>query len=215
MTADVRAADDAPAPLDVSGVIGMRGRMPGRLDYPRAADVSPDGSVVVIDKSGRVQRFRPDGTLTTAWRMPRTANGMPTGVTIDRHGRAWIADTHEHRVVCFSPTGETLWTLGGYGKDDGEFNKVKTAEIKTEVFRLPTVCFAEDDGTFTNSGRVIAWKEKAADPPGDGKSDREIMARLFLELKGLYEKEGGAYSEPIFKVTWNYAMRTAPSSAKT
>ena len=101
-----------------------------------------------------------------------------------------------------------------FWKDDGEFNKVKTAEIKTEVFRLPTVCFAEDDGTFTNSGRVIAWKEKAADPPGDGKSDREIMARLFLELKGLYEKEGGAFPEPVFKLTWNYAMRTAPSSAE-
>jgi formate dehydrogenase major subunit len=100
-----------------------------------------------------------------------------------------------------------------FWKDDGEFNKVKTAEIKTEVFRLPAACFAEDDGTFTNSGRVIAWKEKAADPPGDGKSDREIMARLYLALKGLYEKEGGAYSEPIFKITWNYAMRTAPSSS--
>ena len=101
-----------------------------------------------------------------------------------------------------------------FWRNDGEFNKVKTAEIKTEVFRLPTACFAEDDGTFTNSGRVIAWKEKAADPPGDGKSDREIVARLFLELKGLYEKEGGAYPEPIFKLTWSYAMRTAPSSAE-
>ena len=101
-----------------------------------------------------------------------------------------------------------------FWRNHGEFNNVKTAEIKTEVFRLPTACFAEDDGTFTNSGRVIAWKEKAADPPGDGKSDREIMARLYLELKGLYEKEGGAYSEPIFKITWNYAMRSEPSSAE-
>jgi formate dehydrogenase major subunit len=101
-----------------------------------------------------------------------------------------------------------------FWKNDGEFNNVKTAEIKTEVFRLPTACFAEDDGTFTNSGRVIAWKEKGADPPGDGKSDREIMARLFLELKGLYEQEGGAFPDPMFKVTWNYAMRSEPSSAE-
>lgn len=121
MTADVRAADDAPAPLDVSGVIGMRGRMPGRLDYPRAADVSPDGSVVVIDKSGRVQRFRPDGTLATAWRMPRTANGMPTGVTIDRHGRAWIADTHEHRILVCDGSGGVIASFGAYGREPGQF----------------------------------------------------------------------------------------------
>jgi formate dehydrogenase major subunit len=101
-----------------------------------------------------------------------------------------------------------------FWQNHGEFNNVKTAEIKTEVFRLPTVCFAEDDGTFTNSGRVIAWKEKGADPPGDGKSDREIMARLFIELKGLYEKEGGAFPDPIFKVNWNYSNKTAPSSAE-
>jgi formate dehydrogenase major subunit len=100
-----------------------------------------------------------------------------------------------------------------FWKNDPEFNNVKTAEIKTEVFRLPTVCFAEDDGTFTNSGRVIAWKEKAADPPGDGKSDRAIMAQLFLELKGLYEKEGGAFPEPMFKLAWSYANKREPSSA--
>jgi formate dehydrogenase major subunit len=82
------------------------------------------------------------------------------------------------------------------------------------VYRLPTVCFAEDDGTFTNSGRVIAWKEKGADPPGDGKSDREIMARLFLELKDLYEKEGGAFADPIFKVNWSYSNKREPSSTE-
>jgi len=101
-----------------------------------------------------------------------------------------------------------------FWRNVGEFNDVKTAEIKTEVFRLPTACFAEDDGTFTNSGRVIAWKEKGADPPGDGRSDREIVARLFLEIRGLYEKEGGAFPEPMSRLTWNYSNKTDPASAE-
>ena len=53
--------------------------------------------------------------------MPKSDRGKPVGATVSPTGDLVVADTHEHRVVCFSPTGETLWTLGGYGKDDGEF----------------------------------------------------------------------------------------------
>ena len=121
MRSEVTVSPDAPPPLSCEQVIGMRGRMPGRLDYPRAADVAADGSVAVIDKSGRVQRFAPDGTFIAGWRMPRTDNGMPTGLTIDRHGRLWIADTHEHRILICSPDGAELGSFGGYGRAAGEF----------------------------------------------------------------------------------------------
>lgn len=121
MTSDISVSHDAPPALDCIAVIGMRGRMPGRLDYPRAADVAPDGSVVIIDKSGRVQRFAPDGTMITGWRMLRTDNGMPTGVSVDRHGRLWIADTHEYRVLIVAPDGRELGSFGAYGRGDGEF----------------------------------------------------------------------------------------------
>jgi hypothetical protein len=121
MTSDVTVSPDAPPPLSCEQVIGMRGRMPGRLDYPRAADVAMDGSVAVIDKSGRVQRFAPDGSFLGGWLMPRTDNGMPTGVTIDRHGRLWIADTHEHRVLICAADGTELGSFGRYGRGAGEF----------------------------------------------------------------------------------------------
>ncbi|MBU3728280.1 MAG: hypothetical protein FGM37_03400 [Phycisphaerales bacterium] len=121
MSSEVTVSADAPAPLACEQVIGMRGRMPGRLDYPRAADVSPDGSIAVIDKSGRVQRFAPDGRVLGGWRMPRTGNGMPTGVTIDAHGRLWIADTHEHRVLVCDSGGTELGSFGTYGRAGGEF----------------------------------------------------------------------------------------------
>lgn len=120
MASAIDIAEDAPPPLSCEQVLGMRGRMPGRLDYPRAADMGTDGTVVVIDKSGRVQRFAPDGSLLSAWRMPRTESGMPTGVTVDRHGRLWIADTHEHRVLVCAPDGTELGSFGRYGRGPGE-----------------------------------------------------------------------------------------------
>jgi formate dehydrogenase-N alpha subunit len=98
-----------------------------------------------------------------------------------------------------------------FWKNFGPLNDVDPAKIRTEVFRLPTACFAEETGTFTNSSRVISWKEKAVDPPGQAKVDSEIISRLFLKIRELYAKEGGALPEPIAALTWNYLNPAAPS----
>ena len=98
-----------------------------------------------------------------------------------------------------------------FWKPHGEFNEVDPAKIPTEVFRLPTTLFAETAGTFTNSGRVIQWRWKSAEGPGDAKDDIEIMAALFLKLKEMYAKEGGAFAEAIDKLTWAYTQPAKPS----
>ncbi len=64
---------------------------------------------------------------------------------------------------------------------------------------LPAANFAEKDGTFTNSARWIQWKWKALDPPGQAKTDQEILARIFLAVRELYRKEGGALPEAVLE----------------
>ena len=98
-----------------------------------------------------------------------------------------------------------------FWKNFGEQNNVKPEEIKTEVIRLPACCFAEDAGTFTSSGRVIQWHWAAADPPGDGKVDREIIGTLFTKLKEMYAKEGGKFPDPILNLTWGYLNPKLPT----
>jgi formate dehydrogenase-N alpha subunit len=98
-----------------------------------------------------------------------------------------------------------------FWKNFGEQNNVKPEEIKTEVIRLPACCFAEDAGTFTSSGRVIQWHWAAADPPGEGKVDREIIGTLFTKLKEMYAKEGGKFPDPILKLTWGYLNPKLPT----
>lgn len=85
------------------------------------------------------------------------------------------------------------------------------ASIQTEVFLLPASCFAEKDGAFVNSSRWLQWKETNLEPPGDAKRDQEIMARLFLKVRELYEKEGGKSPEPLTKMKWDYATPHSPS----
>ena len=99
-----------------------------------------------------------------------------------------------------------------FWKNFGELNNVKPEDIQTQVIRLPASCFAEDPGTFTNSGRVIQWHWAGAEPPGTAKSDREIIASIFTRLRAAYAKDGGKFPDPILKVTWAYSNPTHPSA---
>ena len=98
-----------------------------------------------------------------------------------------------------------------FWEDHGEFNPSKPEEIKTEVFELPTTCFAEDEGSLVNSSRWLQWHWAGATPPGEAKSDVWIMAQIHHRLKELYKKEGGAFADPILKLTWNYKDPEEPS----
>jgi formate dehydrogenase major subunit len=98
-----------------------------------------------------------------------------------------------------------------FWQNHGEYNDVDPAKIQTEVFRLPSTCFAEEDGSLVNSGRWLQWHWKAAEPPGDAKSDQEIIAGIFLKLKEMYKKDGGAFPDPILNLTWKHRQPNAPS----
>ena len=79
--------------------------------------------------------------------------------------------------------------------------------INTTVYRLPGAGFAEKDGTFVNSARWLQWKYAALPPPGDAKVDQEILARIFLKVRELYQNEGGKFPDPIVNLSWSYTLR--------
>ena len=91
-----------------------------------------------------------------------------------------------------------------FWENHGEYNDVDPAKIQTEVIQLPTTCFAEDEGSLTNSSRWLQWHWAGGTPPGEAKGDIWIMAQLYQRLKGLYQKEGGAVPEPILNLVWPY-----------
>ena len=98
-----------------------------------------------------------------------------------------------------------------FWKPHGEFHEVDSAAIQTEVFRLPTTCFAEERGSLVSSSRVLQWHWQGAEPPGKARSDIEIMSELFLRMKGAYQKDGGKFPDPILNLTWNYARPHSPT----
>ena len=79
-------------------------------------------------------------------------------------------------------------------------------KINTEVFFLPAALIYEKTGSINNSGRWIQWREKAIEPPGECKSDFEMLSLLFERIRSLYEAEGGACPEQVLKANMRYMI---------
>ncbi|ACR70842.1 formate dehydrogenase, alpha subunit, premature stop [Edwardsiella ictaluri 93-146] len=97
-----------------------------------------------------------------------------------------------------------------FWQNHGELNAVDPTTIQTEVFRLPSTCFAEENGSIVNSGRWLQWHWKGADAPGIARSDGEILSGIFLRLREMYTKEGGALPEAVLNMSWDYLTPENP-----
>ncbi|CAH0649158.1 MULTISPECIES: formate dehydrogenase-N subunit alpha [Pseudomonas] len=91
-----------------------------------------------------------------------------------------------------------------FWQNHGESNDVDPARIQTEVFRLPSSCFAEENGSIVNSGRWLQWHWAGAAPPGEAWHDGKILGHLFMKLRELYRTEGGACPEQVLNMAWDY-----------
>jgi len=81
---------------------------------------------------------------------------------------------------------------------------VDTKNIKTEVFLLPASASMEKEGSISNSGRMVQWKQKACDGPDQCIPVGEITIKIMDAVKKLYAKEGGVHTEPILNLYWDY-----------
>lgn len=82
---------------------------------------------------------------------------------------------------------------------------VDAGSINTEVFQLPAAANGEYAGTFSNTGRVVQWFYKSAEPKGDAKPDCDIFSALVTRLKKLYEADAKAPNrEAILNLNWPY-----------
>ena len=96
--------------------------------------------------------------------------------------------------------------------------EVETGEIspqtcRTEVFLFPAASHVEKAGTFTQTQRMLQWREKAVEPPGDARSELWYFYHLGRILR---EKLAGSTDErdrPLLDLWWDYEMEgDEPSS---
>ncbi len=87
-----------------------------------------------------------------------------------------------------------------YWKRDG----IDPTKIPTEVFFLPAASHIEKEGSFTNTQRLIQYREQAIDPPDDARSENWFLTELYERLKKRYENSSKERDKPIQDLTWNY-----------
>jgi formate dehydrogenase major subunit len=79
---------------------------------------------------------------------------------------------------------------------------VNPEDFETEVFLLPAASYAEKDGAFTNTQRMLQWHEKSVDPPGDANSDLQFMIELGRMMK--QRATDAPRDAPLRALTWDY-----------
>jgi formate dehydrogenase major subunit len=82
--------------------------------------------------------------------------------------------------------------------------EIKIADIKTEVFFLPATQVGEVEGTFTNTQRMLQFHHKAAEAPGDCRSDTWFYYELGKRLKKLYAQSTAPRDEGFKNLVWDY-----------
>lgn len=176
-------ASAAPAP-DIR-IIGGPGSGDGLFATPRAAAWDPKGSLYVVDKTGRIQKFDVNGAFVRGWRMPEVEKGRPTGLAIDPQGRLVVADTHYHRIVRYSPDGELLGTFGSEGTDPGQFIYPVGLAIAGDGTIYVSEYGADNDRiqVFTAEGKLLRSWGTYGDEAGQFKRPQSIALagdRLFV-----------------------------------
>jgi len=114
----------------------------GKLDHPEGVEVGARGKLLVADTwNDRILLASRDGTVSGAFGEYGGEPGKlqcPRSVTVDNDGNIYVVDTWNHRVQKFSPTGQFLLDLGGFGEPwgsdeaDGKFSYPYGAAVDSE-----------------------------------------------------------------------------------
>lgn len=91
---------------------------------------------------------------------------------------------------------------------------VDPSTINTEVFFLPAAGPGEKAGTFTNTQRLLQWKEQAVDPPDDARSDAWFIHDLAKRLKALYADSDVPRDQPIKDLFWDFDPISPPAHSR-
>jgi formate dehydrogenase major subunit len=87
-----------------------------------------------------------------------------------------------------------------------ETGEIVPEECRTEVFLMPAASHVEKEGTFTQTQRMLQWREQAVEPTGDCRSELWFfyhLGRLVRErLAGSTEDK----DRPLLDLTWDYPL---------
>jgi formate dehydrogenase major subunit len=94
----------------------------------------------------------------------------------------------------------TFWKDG----PEIETGELVTEEIGTEIFFLPAASHVEKAGTFTQTQRMLQWRDKAVEPPGDARSELWFYVELGNRIRQKLSGSSDEMDRPLLDLAWVY-----------
>jgi formate dehydrogenase major subunit len=93
-----------------------------------------------------------------------------------------------------------------FWKDSPEIRsgEMRPEDIATEVFLMPAASHVEKEGHFTNTQRLLQWRDKALDPPGDARSELHFTHHLAKRIMAHYAGSDDPKDWPLRNLHWPY-----------
>ena len=93
-----------------------------------------------------------------------------------------------------------------FWKDGPEIatGELVTEEIGTEVFFMPAASHVEKAGSFTQTQRMLQWRDKAVEPPGDARSELQFYYELGQRIREKLKDSTDEMDRPLLDLTWDY-----------
>ncbi len=94
----------------------------------------------------------------------------------------------------------TFWQRG----PEIETGEIVPGQCGTEVFFLPAASHVEKAGSFTQTQRLLQWREKAVDPPGDCRSELWFFYHLGRLVRDRLAGSTMDRDWPVRDLVWEY-----------
>ncbi|MHC6231025.1 formate dehydrogenase [Arthrobacter sp. MMS24-T111] len=115
--------------------------------------------------------------------------------------RAGMANLDWLVVRDFSLIESATWWKDGPEIATGQ---MRTEDIGTEVFFFPAAAHTEKAGSFTNTNRLVQWREQAVEPDAERRSDLWFIWHLGNRIRKLLADSSDDVDRPILDLTWDY-----------
>jgi formate dehydrogenase major subunit len=94
----------------------------------------------------------------------------------------------------------TFWKDG----PEVESGEITPERCRTEVFFLPAASHVEKAGSFTQTQRLLQWREKAVDPPGDSRSELWFFYHLGRLIQQKLADSTLPRDRAVLDLLWDY-----------
>jgi len=94
-----------------------------------------------------------------------------------------------------------------------ETGEIVPERCRTEVFFFPAAAHVEKEGSFTQTQRMLQWRDKAVDPVEDQRSELWFFYHLGRRLRERLAGSTDPRDEPVQKLDWSYRVEGDEPSA--